>query len=142
MKIKLTAAQVHDIILAHVQANCPGMEIHPGQIDTFYVQDQYDEPMFDGFSFSFSPKKNKYEEVCAMVAAMDRSNTIPAIKDVRTMSRDFTAEEYATFPNKVKDAWGNQAEKTSAGDFFGLAYSKALVESIWAANPSTAFVAF
>ncbi len=136
MKIKLTAAQVHDIILAHVQANCPGMEIHPGQVDMFYGRDQYEEPMFDGFSFSFAPKKSKYEEIKNLIAnELPRDNRIYSIKTVRNLSRSFTLEEKKTFP-VVNGYSGYKYSPMDAADVFGLAYTKFLLENIWAATPA------
>jgi len=144
MKISLTAAQVHNLILAHVQANCPGMEIYPGTVEMIYGRDQYEEPLFGGFSFSFAPKKNKYEEIKAMIAnELPRDNKIYTIKTVRDLSRTFTLEEKKTFP--ITKGYGEAYEYSpmDGSDVFGLAYTKFLVETIWAATPApAAFTAF
>lgn len=136
MKITLTAAQVQEIIHAHVQTNCPGMEIYPGTVEMIYGRDQYEEPLFGGFSFSFAAKKSKLEEIKNLIAnELPRDNKIYSIKTVRDLSRSFTLEEKKSFP--VVDGYsGDKHSPLDTADVFGLAYTKFLVESIWAATPA------
>jgi len=135
MKIVLSAAQVQEIVHAHVQANCPGMEINPGFVEMYYGRDEYDSPQFEGYSFFFAPKKSKYEEIKAMIANdLPRDNKIYSIKKVRDLSRTFTTEEKKTFPAVKYGAY--DYSPLEGNDVFGLAYTKVLVENIWAATPA------
>lgn len=136
MKIVITPLQIEEIIRAHVAANCPGTEIFPGTAEIDYGRDQYDSPVFAGYSFSFAPKKNKFEEMKELIAnELPRNNKIQSIKTVRDLSRAFTLEEKQVFPT-LKGESGYTYSPLDSSDVFGLAYTKFLVENIWAATPA------
>ena len=130
MKIKLTAAQVERIIHAHVQANLPGVQVHIGFAEIEPGHQEWDSPYFAGFSFSFEPKKNKYEEMKEKIAGMDQSNLVLAVKQIRDLSRNFSPEEKIAFPT-FKSESGYPYSPTDDREVFGLAYTKHLVQSVW-----------
>lgn len=136
MKIVITPFQIEEIIRAHVAANCPGTEIFLGTAEIDYGRDQYGSPVFAGYSFSFAPKKSKFEEIKNLIAnELPRDNKIYSIKTVRDLSRGFTLEEKKTFPS-LKYVSGEIHNPTDSADVFGLAYTKTLVENIWGVTPA------